>query len=164
MVRTKLRQAREEGEQKDDEKQPEPDLASTEAVTLTAEELPDETAEAYPNKKRADLQKFGWARMLPMRIGPAPYDKRVLVLQAREAGIWKEIVPFGGRYWTRKVRHRYQEIPRTTLYKRRPCQSPAVHYTDSYVDRPLYKLRRMCPTSAGAQADQWKERGIWRLT
>ena len=77
MVRTKLRQAREEGEQKDDEKQAEPDLASREAVTLTAQDLPDETAEAWPNKKRKELQKFGWARMLPMRIAPAAYDKRV---------------------------------------------------------------------------------------
>jgi hypothetical protein len=93
LVRTKLRQAREGPEQKDDEKIAEVALTSKEAVTLTAEDLPDETPEAWPNKKKADLLKFGWARMLPMRVAPASYDKRTLVLQAREGGTWKEIVP-----------------------------------------------------------------------
>ena len=94
LVRTKLRQAREgPDENPDDEKIAEVEMRSTEAVTLTSEDLPDETSEAWPNKKRADLLKFGWARKLPMRVAPAAYDKRTLVLQARENGTWKEIVP-----------------------------------------------------------------------
>ena len=92
LVRTKLRQAREGPGNPDDEKIAEVDLRSDKAVTLTAQDLPDETPEAWPNKKRADLLKFGWARKLPMRVAPAAYDKRTMVLQAREGETWKEVV------------------------------------------------------------------------